>query len=238
VSSSVRKNRLLRILGVTFGLAVAIGILRIPGEVAAHLGNGGLIMAVWIVSGLYAFAGANTYAELGTMVPLDGGPYVFARRAYGEFGGFVVGWSDWILRATSMAYLAVALSDYSRALFAYPARLITPIAIAVLIFFTWFHWRGPRVGSRAQALMSLFKVIAFFYHHRRLPLLQPSPFSRDHGAGRAVFGSEAPLRRARALHAKHPRHLFRLAFTGLFFRRKTPILRAAFRARSSPAWRW
>src|SRR5436190_11106364 len=165
---SLSKERLLRILGVTFGVAVGIGgtigigILRIPGSVAAQLGNGGFIMAVWIVSGLYAFAGANTYAELGTMVPLDGGPYVFARRAYGEFGGFVVGWSDWILRATSMAYLAVALSDYSAALFAYPAALVTPIGIAVLVFFTLFHWLGLRVGSRAQELMSLFKVIAFF----------------------------------------------------------------------------
>jgi len=29
---------------------------------------------------------ANTYPELGTMVPLDIGPYLFARRAYVEFG--------------------------------------------------------------------------------------------------------------------------------------------------------
>jgi len=76
------KERLLRILGVTFGVAVGIGgtigigILRVPGSVAAQLGNSGLIMGAWIVSGLYAFAGANTYAELGTMLPLDGGPYV------------------------------------------------------------------------------------------------------------------------------------------------------------------
>ena len=76
-------------------------------------------MAVWIISGLYAFAGANTYAELGTMLPLDGGPYVYARRAYGEFGGFLVGWSDWLLRTSSMAYLAVALTEYAAGLFSY-----------------------------------------------------------------------------------------------------------------------
>src|SRR6476661_3337272 len=145
-TSSLGKERLLRILGVTFGVAVGIGgtigigILRVPGSVAAQLGHSGLIMGAWIFSGLYAFAGANTYAELGTMLPLDGGPYVFARRAYGEFVGFVVGWSDWILRASSMAYLAVALSAYSAALFAFPPGLITPIAIAVLIFFAWLHW--------------------------------------------------------------------------------------------------
>src|SRR5437773_12149948 len=91
-TASLGKERLLRILGVTFGVAVGvggtigIGILRIPGCVAAHLGHSGLIMAAWIVSGLYAFAGANTYAELGTMLPLDGGPYVFARPSSGESG--------------------------------------------------------------------------------------------------------------------------------------------------------
>src|SRR2546430_15396334 len=87
-SPSLGKERLLRILGVTFGVAVGIGgtigvgILRIPGSVAAQLGHSGLLMAVWVVSRLYAFARANTYAELCTMLPLGGGPYVFARRAF------------------------------------------------------------------------------------------------------------------------------------------------------------
>src|SRR5438132_5349854 len=167
-SASLSKERLLRILGVTFGVAVGIGgtigigILRVPGSVAAHLGHSGLIMAVWILSGLYAFAGANTYAELGTMLPLDGGPYVYARRAYGEFGGFLVGWSDWLLRTSSMAYLAVALTEYAAGLFSYNPAVITPAAIAVLIFFTAFHWLGLRVGSRAEEIMSFFKVLAFF----------------------------------------------------------------------------
>ena len=167
-TSSLGKERLLRILGVTFGVAVGIGgtigigILRIPGSVAAQLGHSGLIMGAWIVSGLYAFAGANTYAELGTMLPLDGGPYVYARRAYGEFGGFLVGWSDWLLRTSSMAYLAVALTEYAAGIFFHNPAVITPAAIAVLIFFTAFHWLGLRVGSRAQEIMSLFKVLAFF----------------------------------------------------------------------------
>src|SRR6266446_9813888 len=167
-SPSFSKERLLRILGVTFGVAVGIGgtigigILRIPGSVAAQLGNSGLIMAVWIVSGFYAFAGANTYAELGTMLPLDGGPYVYVRRAYGEFGGFLVGWSDWLLRTSSMAYLAVALTEYAAGIFSYNPSVIMPAAIGVLIFFTAFHWLGLRAGSRAQEIMSVFKVLAFF----------------------------------------------------------------------------
>src|SRR6476619_7859757 len=124
-SSPVNRNRLHRILGITFGLAIAIGgtigvgILLIPGLVAAQLGSAGLVMMVWILGGLYGFAGANTYAELGTMLPLAGGPYVYARQAYGEFGGFLIGWSDWLLRTSSMAYLAVALTEYATGVFSY-----------------------------------------------------------------------------------------------------------------------
>src|SRR5436190_24273265 len=159
---------MLRILGVTFGVAVAvggtigIGILRMPGVIAAQLESSSLIIMVSVAGAFYAFAGANTEAELGTMLPLAGGPYVYARRAYGEFGGFLVGWSDWLLRTSSMAYLAVALTEYAAGVFSYNPGVITPAAIAVLIFFTAFHWLGLRVGSRAQEIMSLFKVLAFF----------------------------------------------------------------------------
>src|SRR5436190_1404121 len=162
----VQRNRLLRILGVAFGLAVAIGgtigvgILRVPGIVAAEVGTSGLIMAVWIIAGLYSFAGASTYAELGTMLPLAGGPYVYARRAFGDFGGFLIGWSDWLLRVSSMAYLAVALVEYSPKPIS-PGGATTALAIVVLIAFTALHWLGLRVGSRTQEIMSLFKVIAF-----------------------------------------------------------------------------
>jgi len=167
--SNGSRSRLLRILGVTFGLAIAVGgtigvgILRVPGIVAGELGSAGLVMMVWILGGLYGFAGANTYAELGTMLPLAGGPYVYARRAYGDFGGFLVGWSDWLLRVSSMAYLAVALCEYAAPLFSYPGGLVTPLAIVALILFTGLHYLGLRTGSRAQEVMSLFKVAVFLF---------------------------------------------------------------------------
>jgi len=59
-----------------------------------------------------------------------------------------------------MAYLAVALIEYSPKIIAESAP-ITLLAILVLIAFTALHWLGLRVGSRAQEIMSVFKVIAF-----------------------------------------------------------------------------
>ena len=74
-----QENKLLKILGVGFGLAIVIGatigsgILRTPGVVAANLGSIWLVLAVWFLGGVYALVGANTVAELATMLPKDGG---------------------------------------------------------------------------------------------------------------------------------------------------------------------
>src|ERR1700759_4697613 len=95
---------LLRVLGVVFGLAVTVGItigmgiLRTPGDVAKQLPNPLLFIGAWLVGGLYALLGAVSVAELGTMIPRSGGFYVFARRALGDYPGFLVGWSDWVSR--------------------------------------------------------------------------------------------------------------------------------------------
>ncbi|HXQ78121.1 MAG TPA: hypothetical protein VN797_07930, partial [Gemmatimonadaceae bacterium] len=71
-------RKLLNILGVTFGLAVAIGntigagILRTPGDVASMLQTPVLFLGVWIVGAVYALLGVNALAELGTMLPKSG----------------------------------------------------------------------------------------------------------------------------------------------------------------------
>src|SRR5712691_10335622 len=97
-----QKRKLLRILGLGFGLAVVIGgviggsILRLPGPVAALVGKTWLILLVWALGGIFTLLNANYTAELATVIPKAGGPYEYAHSAFGEFAGFVVGWSDWL----------------------------------------------------------------------------------------------------------------------------------------------
>ena len=103
-----------RILGLGFGLALAfgstvgVGILRPPGVVAAALGDRALIVAFWCLGGVYALMGAVAVAELAAMVPETGGFRVYARRAFGDGTGFVVGWCDWLTNVASLAYVAIA----------------------------------------------------------------------------------------------------------------------------------
>ena len=161
-----RQNRLLRILSVGFGIAVVVGgtigvgILRSPGLVMAHLGSGRLVMLVWALGGLYTLLAANTTAELATMMPRAGGPYVYARRAYGDYGGFVVGWSDWLLNTLALAFLAVVFGEYASSLFPpFPGNVAT-LSTSILILLTLLNWIGVRAGSQTQKLASLLKAMA------------------------------------------------------------------------------
>lgn len=160
-------RRLLRVLGVSFGLAVTIGntigagILRTPGEVAAQLPSVWLFTAVWIAGGLYALLGAMSMAELGTMIPRSGGQYVFARRALGPYAGFVVGWSDWLSTCGTTAAVSIVIGEYTGVLFPALAGQTIVVASIVAIFFAILQWRGIAWGSRVQNLTSLLKALAF-----------------------------------------------------------------------------
>ena len=121
-SNADSPNKLLRILGLGFGLAivvgatVGVGILRNPGGVAEQLGSVWLILLAWTLGGVYALLGANYLAELATMTPKAGGFFVYAYRAFGPYGGFVVGWSEWLYNTLGLAFIAVVFGEYSKEL--------------------------------------------------------------------------------------------------------------------------
>jgi APA family basic amino acid/polyamine antiporter len=161
------QGKLLRVLGVGFGLAVTIGntigagIFRAPGEVARHLPDTWLFLAAWTAGGLYALLGAIQIAELGTMIPRSGGQYVFARHALGEYAGFVVGWSDWISTCGTTAAVSIVVGEFTGALVPALSGRAPAVAILVASVFAIVQWRGIRAGSLVQNVTSSLKAAAF-----------------------------------------------------------------------------
>jgi APA family basic amino acid/polyamine antiporter len=152
---------LTRILGLGFGLAmvfggtVGAGILRLPGTLAAALGNSHLVVLFWILGGAYSLLGAVAVAELAAMMPEAGGFYVYSRRAFGNGFGFVVGWTDWINQVAAIAYAALTAAEYLGAL--WPAAAPTPraAAIGIIALFVAVHWIGLRISSTLTRVISL-----------------------------------------------------------------------------------
>lgn len=160
------EGRLLKILGIGFGLAIVIGaaigngILRNPGIVATNLGTTWLVIAAWTVGGIIALIGANTYAELSTAIPQDGGPYVFIRRAYGDFWGFAGGTCDFVQNGCAIAYFTITIGEFLRMIFPAIDGLQNAAGIGCLLVLSFLNWIGLRAGELAQKLTSLVKVIA------------------------------------------------------------------------------
>jgi APA family basic amino acid/polyamine antiporter len=160
-------GKLLQVLGVWFGIAVAVGnaiaagIVRTPGDIAKMLPSAWLFIGVWIVGGLYALFGASSLAELGASIPRSGGQYNFSRRAISEYAGFVVGWSDWLSTCGTAAAVAIVIAEYSRYFFPALAGHESLMAVGIICGFFLLQWRGIRWGSGTQLVTSALKTAAF-----------------------------------------------------------------------------
>ena len=140
---------------MAFGGTVGVGILRLPAMLASTLGDSRLIVVFWVLGGVYALLGAVTVAELAAMLPEAGGFYVYARRAFGNGSGFVVGWSDCFNQIAALSYNVLAAATFVGEL--WPATLAAPraVAIGIIAAFTLLHWVGLSIGSTLTRLISV-----------------------------------------------------------------------------------
>ena len=100
--------------GLSFGLSAAtaliagsiigVGIFNLPTSLA---GYGPISLVSMGLTTIGALTLAILFAALSRRVPADGGPYAYARVAYGNAVGFVNAWSYWITAWAGNAAIAV-----------------------------------------------------------------------------------------------------------------------------------
>ena len=96
-NSTDPKKQLRRAMGpwdlLLFNVASVLGPRWIA--VAAH--NGTSSISLWVLAATLFFLPTTfILAELSTRFPEEGGLYVWTKKAFGEFHGFVAGWTYWI----------------------------------------------------------------------------------------------------------------------------------------------
>src|SRR6185295_4553223 len=127
-------------LAVIVGSTLGIGILRTPGLVAGQLPSVTAVLLVWIVGGLYTLVAAACFAELGAMLPKEGGYYVYARQAFGDTVGFAVGWTDWLTYCAVLGYVSIGFADFVGVLLPPLAHSVKLVAITVLVGLVTLQW--------------------------------------------------------------------------------------------------
>lgn len=194
-SKAPKPAGLLRILGLVFGLAVVVGgmvgsgIMRAPGVVAKGITDPGLILTAWAVGGVVALISAMPLVEAGASVPMAGGPYPIARRAFGSIVAFLVGWISWLQYVASSAFIAIVFGEYVHRLGMAPDVPTALLATGLIIGVGLINTLGTHISGSSQNLASGLKGAAFIvligvlFASRRAPAVG---FHDHHAAG--LFG--------------------------------------------------
>jgi glutamate:GABA antiporter len=76
-----------------FNIAAVLG----PRWIAAAAHNGTSSISLWILAAVFFFLPMSLIiVELSTRYPAEGGLYVWSKEAFGDFHGFVAGWTYWV----------------------------------------------------------------------------------------------------------------------------------------------
>ncbi|MFC8124980.1 amino acid permease [Streptomyces sp. NPDC057302] len=94
---------------LVMGNIIGGGIFLLPASVAPF---GTISLVAFGVLTAGAIALALVFGRLARRDPRTGGPYVYAREAFGDFAGFLAAWSYWATTWVSNAALAVAAVGY------------------------------------------------------------------------------------------------------------------------------
>ncbi|HEX6065843.1 MAG TPA: amino acid permease [Longimicrobiales bacterium] len=136
------------------------GIFFTPATVAQQLPSSGLIVAAWIAGAVVAFAGALTFAELGSRFPHAGGHYVYIRDAFGGLPAFLYGWMLLLIIATgALASLALAFAGYVSAFIPLSPAGQRAFGALTIVLLSMINIVGVKPGTRTTTLLTIVKVL-------------------------------------------------------------------------------
>ena len=91
------------------GSVIGTGVFALPSALA---GFGPISLVAFVLVTVGAIALAWTFGALNRRIPGSGGPYLYAREAFGDFAGFLNAWSYWITAWAGNAAIVVAWVGY------------------------------------------------------------------------------------------------------------------------------
>lgn len=149
---------------VVIGGIIGAGIFLNPAIVAERVKTPSLTLAVWVLGGLIALAGAFCFGELGNRLPRAGGGYVYLRDAFGPLPAFLYGWALLLVIATgAIAAVAVTFARYFAVVAGLPPGAVLPVAVAAIAFLSTVNYVGVKPGAITQNVFTVLKLAALAF---------------------------------------------------------------------------
>ncbi|MFD7663993.1 amino acid permease [Streptomyces sp. NPDC059788] len=177
---------------LVMGNIIGGGIFLLPASVAPF---GTVSLVAFGVLTVGAIALALVFGRLAERHPDTGGPYVYAREAFGDFAGFLSAWSYWTMTWVSNAALAVAAVGYVHVLF--PGHDSKGMDLLVALIALWLpalsNFAGTRYVGAVQLVSTVLKFVPLlFIAVVGLFFFDPDKLgSFNEGGGSAIGGMSA-----------------------------------------------
>ena len=124
-------------------------------------GTLGFLVATVLVATMYTTF-IFSFTELSTAIPHAGGPFAYARRAFGPTGGFVAGFATLVEFVFAPPAIALAIGAYLNVQF--PAVNPKHIALGAYVIFIALNWAGVGIAAMFElfvTLLAIFELLMF-----------------------------------------------------------------------------
>jgi amino acid transporter len=152
------RNQLRREMGfwdvLLFNIATVLG----PRWIAAAAHNGTSSVSLWVLAAvLFFLPTALVISELSTRFPEEGGLYMWSKEAFGDFHGFVAGWTYWVYTVFyfpgllfASASMAAYIGGIGDAHFAQDRKFLLIVSFALLLVAVGMNIVGLNIGKWLQ----------------------------------------------------------------------------------------
>lgn len=141
--------------------AIAVGLV-ISGEYFGWnygwgvSGTIGFLIATLVVTVMYVTF-IFSFTELTTSIPQAGGPFSYAYRAFGSWGGLVAGYATLVEFLVTPPAIAFALGSYTH--FLYPNLQVLEVAFACYVIFILINLLGIKESATFSLVVTLLAVV-------------------------------------------------------------------------------
>ena len=137
---------------------IGTGIFFVPGIAARIAGPASIIS--WILVSVLALLVAACFAELVSMFPKAGGVYEYTKQAFGEFGGFMVGWISWLVANVTIAMLSIGCLEYLAVFIDMSHVTKTLLALLIVLFVNFVSFRGIDLSVKVLLFFSIITIMS------------------------------------------------------------------------------
>ena len=156
------KMGLLSIILLGFNSIIGSGIFLLPNKVMAQVGPAALLVTVF--DAILVISIAMCFAEAGGMFKKNGGPYVYAKEAFGEFVGFEVGFMKWAIAIIAWATMTVGFAEALMGLlpkgtFSNPNIAKAIIVTIIVVLLTGLNLSGIKATKIVNNIVTTGKLL-------------------------------------------------------------------------------